>query len=81
MIQDKFKNKENSLEILSSLDHFFCISHFNGDISWVQNIKKGNYIIYNKSGMNIDHITNNYISIKMYNAILISSNYFRFIVS
>lgn len=64
MIQDKFKNEENSLEILSSLDHFFCISHFNGDISWVQNIKQGNYIIYNKSGMNIDHITNNYISIK-----------------
>ena len=55
--------ENNSLEILNSSDHFFCISHFNGDISWVKNIKKENYIIYNKSGNNIDHITNNYISI------------------
>ncbi len=53
----------NHLEILNSTDNFFCISHFNGDISWVKNIRKENYIIYNKSGNNIDHITDNYISI------------------
>ncbi len=50
-------------EILKNTDHFFCISHYNGDISWVNNLKKENYIIYNKSGVDINHITDNYISI------------------
>lgn len=31
-------------------NHFFCISHFNGDIEWVSQIDKKNYIVYNKSG-------------------------------
>ena len=31
-------------------NHFFCISHFNGDIGWVSQIDKNNYIVYNKSG-------------------------------
>ena len=31
-------------------NHFFCISHFNGDIEWVSQIDKNNYIVYNKSG-------------------------------
>ena len=31
-------------------NHFFCISHFNGDIEWVTQIDKNNYIVYNKSG-------------------------------
>ena len=63
MINHKNKEEKNPLEVLNSSDQFFCISHFNGDISWVKNIKKDNYIIFNKSGKNIDHITNNYISI------------------
>ena len=64
MVNHKYKDEKDFLEILNRVDHFFCISHFNGDISWVKNIKKDKYIIYNKSGKNIDHITNNYISIK-----------------
>ncbi len=63
MINHGYKEEKNLLEILNSSDQFFCISHFDGDISWVKNIKKDNYIIYNKSGKDIDHITNNYISI------------------
>ena len=63
MINRKKIEENNPLEILNSTDNFFCISHFNGDISWVKNIRKENYIIYNKSGNNIDHITDNYISI------------------
>ena len=63
MINSKKREEKNYSDILNSLDHFFCISHFNGDISWVKNIKKENYIIYNKSGNNIDQITSNYISI------------------
>ena len=31
-------------------NHFFCISHFNGDIEWISQIDKNNYIVYNKSG-------------------------------
>ena len=30
-------------------NHFFCISHYDGDLSWVKYIKKSKYIIYNKS--------------------------------
>lgn len=64
MIYKKREEDKDPLKILNSLDHFFCISHFNGDISWVKNIKNENYIIYNKSGNNIENITNNHISIK-----------------
>ena len=43
-------NIKNSLkESLIRSNHFFCISHFDGDLSWVKYIKKNNYIIYNKS--------------------------------
>ena len=63
MINNENNEEKNPLEVIKSSDQFFCISHFNGDISWVKNIKKDNYIIYNKSGSNIDHITNNNISI------------------
>ncbi len=64
MVNHEKIEENNPLEKINSTDHFFCISHFNGDISWVKNIRKENYIIYNKSGNNIDHITDNYISIK-----------------
>ena len=40
MINHEKIEENNSLEILNSSDHFFCISHFNGDISWVKNIRK-----------------------------------------
>ena len=63
MINNENNEEKNPLEVIKSSDQFFCISHFNGDISWVKNIKKDNYIIYNKSGSNIDHITKNNISI------------------
>ena len=57
------KSDRKFVKILNNSNHFFCISHFNGDLSWVKNIKKDNYLIFNKSGKNIDHITKNYISI------------------
>ena len=65
--------------MLENINHFFCISHFNGDISWVKNIKNKNYIIYNKSGKDINHITDNYISIKNVGYNIYS--YLKFIIS
>ncbi len=44
-------------------EHFFCISHFNGNIEWISNIGKNNYIIYNKSGKNLPEEIN-HINIK-----------------
>ena len=32
---------------------FFCISYYEGDLSWVRKICKNNYIIYNKSGKDL----------------------------
>lgn len=43
-------NINNSLKkCLIGSNHFFCISHYDGDLSWVKYIKKSKYIIYNKS--------------------------------
>ena len=60
----KYEEEKRLIDTLNRSNQFFCISHFNGDISWVKNIKKKNFIIYNKSGKRIDHITDNYISIR-----------------
>ena len=47
---DRNLNKNNNLkETLIRSNHFFCISHYDGDLSWVKYIKKSKYIIYNKS--------------------------------
>ena len=58
-------------------DHFFCISHFNGNIDWISNIKKNNYIIYNKSGgklsKSINHINIKNVGYNLY-------SYLKFII-
>lgn len=41
-------------ECLKRSNHFFCISHYDGDLSWVRYIKKNNYIIYNKSNKKLE---------------------------
>lgn len=67
----------NSLkETLKISNHFFCISHFNGDLSWVKYIKKGNYIIYNKSGKKLK---DNYLSKDVKNFGYNIYSYLRFI--
>ena len=51
-------------------NHFFCISHFNGNIDWISKINKTNYIIYNKSGENlskdINHINIENVGYNLY---------------
>ena len=58
-------------------EHFFCISHFNGNIEWISNIGKNNYIIYNKSGKNlpkeINHINIKNVGYNLY-------SYLKFII-
>ena len=46
-------------KVLEYSDHFFCISHFNGNIDWTSKIKKSKYIIYNKSNKDLPNKFNN----------------------
>ena len=44
------KKYTNSLKrVLKESKHFFCISHYKGDLKWTKYLNKSNYIIYNKS--------------------------------
>ena len=58
-------------------EHFFCISHFNGNIEWISNIGKNSYVIYNKSGKNLPKEIN-HINIKNVGYNLFS--YLKFII-
>ena len=44
-----FFNNNYISRALKENESFFCISHYKNDISWAEDIKKGNYVIYNKS--------------------------------
>ena len=44
-----FNNKVSLKESLIGSNHFFCISHYDGDLSWVKYLNESKYIIYNKS--------------------------------
>ena len=59
-MREEYENHKN--KIINN-EHFFCISHFNGNIEWISNIGKNNYIIYNKSGKNLPEEIN-HINIK-----------------
>ena len=43
------QNERALKKILSNSNHFFCISHYNGDLNWIKYIKNNNYLVYNKS--------------------------------
>lgn len=63
-------------------NHFFCISHFNGNIDWISNINKNNYIIYNKSGENlskdINHVNIENVGYNLYSYLkFIIDNYYK----
>lgn len=73
-MEEGYSNYENKF---IQNNHFFCISHFNGNIDWVSNINKNNYIIYNKSGENlskgINHINIENVGYNLY-------SYLKFII-
>ena len=47
---EKYKDFEN---IINEKGHYFCISHYDGNIDWITTYNKENYIVYNKSGKNL----------------------------
>jgi|GEM_PF-4763850 len=58
------------------MEHFYCISYFEGDVSWVKEIDSP-YIIYNKSGVELEGYGN---VINIPNVGYNISSYLRFII-
>lgn len=48
-MNSEFKIKKELEKILVETEHFFCISHFNGELDWINNLKRSQYLVYNKS--------------------------------
>ncbi len=53
------KSQRELEKVLIASKHFFCISHFNGELDWIKNIDKSNYVVYNKSNKELDKKINN----------------------
>ncbi len=57
-------------KITKEKDHYFCISHFNGNLDWITSLNKENYIVYNKSGIKlpkeINHLNVNNVGYNIY---------------
>ncbi len=76
-MNSKNKNIEKLESILISSKHFFCISHFNGELDWIKKINKSNYVVYNKSNKKLDKEIN---SIKIKNVGYNIYSYLNFII-
>lgn len=75
---DKYKSLKN---IIKANNHYFCISHYNGNINWIRNLNKENYLIYNKSGKSlskdINHINVKNVGYNLYSYLnFIIDNYY-----
>ena len=73
--EESFKN------IIKSNNHYFCVSHFNGDIDWICDKNKTEYIVYNKSGRKlskkINHINIKNVGYNLYSYLkFIIDNYY-----
>ena len=53
------KSQRELEKVLITSKHFFCISHFNGELDWIKSIDKSNYVVYNKSNKELDKKINN----------------------
>ena len=71
------QNKKELESILISSKHFFCISHFNGELDWVKKINKSNYLVFNKSNEILAEEIN---SIKIKNVGYNIYSYLKFII-
>ena len=76
-MNSKNKNLKKLESTLISSKHFFCISHFNGELEWIKKINKSNYIVYNKSNKKLDKKIN---SIKIKNVGYNIYSYLNFII-
>ena len=51
-MNSKLKIKKELENILIETKHFFCISHFNGELDWINSLSRSKYLVYNKSKKN-----------------------------
>ena len=58
-MQLNFNDKRKLKNVLNKSKHFFCISHYNGDLDWVEYLQPKNYLIYNKSNAFLSQNLNN----------------------
>ena len=58
-MNSKTKNQKELENILIETKHFFCISHFNGELDWINSLSRSKYIVYNKSKVKLDNKINN----------------------
>lgn len=71
------KSQKELEKVLIASKHFFCISHFNGELNWIKSINKSNYVVYNKSNRELNKNINN---IKIKNVGYNIYSYLNFIV-
>ena len=57
-MKPKFKIKNELEKILVETEHFFCISHFNGELDWIKNLNRSRYLVYNKSQKKLNKTIN-----------------------
>tara|TARA_B100000989_G_scaffold129187_1_gene95962 strand:- start:150 stop:1004 length:855 start_codon:yes stop_codon:yes gene_type:complete len=58
-MNSKIKNQKELENILIESKHFFCISHFDGELDWINTLSKSKYLVYNKSKAKLDNKINN----------------------
>ena len=57
-------SREELKKVLVETKHYFCISYFDGELDWIKNLNKSNYIVYNKSKEKLEKNINS-IKLKM----------------
>ena len=58
-------------------EHFFYISHFNGELDWINNLNRSKYLVYNKSKNKLNKTIN---SIQIKNVGYNIYSYLKFII-
>ena len=76
-MNSEIKSQKELERTLIASKHFFCISHFNGELDWIKKINKINYVVYNKSNKKLDEEIN---SIKIKNVGYNIYSYLNFII-
>jgi len=70
-------SQEKLKKVLVETEHYFCISYFDGELDWIKNLNKSNYIVYNKSKEKLEQNIN---SIKVKNVGYNIYSYLYFII-
>ena len=76
-MNSKIKIKKELEKILVDTEHFLCISHFNGELDWINNLNRSKYLVYNKSKHKLNKTIN---SIQIKNVGYNIYSYLKFII-